>query len=126
MPIFKINNKKTKKSESKNFRIRTEYIEYISRIENKYDISQNKIINMCIEFSLKYKDFDRDDDIVNNIFGKNKNSILRTVRIKIELYNKMLIIRDKYHLTMNAILNKSLNYALNHMEKEKEEVLQVN
>ena len=119
MSLFEIKNTATKKSESKNFRIRIAYWEYIGILENKYDVSQNKLINMCIEFTLENKDFSKNDDIINNIFDKyNKKSVIRTVRIKKELYDRMTIIRDNFRLTMNSILNKSLDFALNNMNKE--------
>ncbi len=52
MEKFKINNIKDNKSELKTFRIKTELLTRIEELSNKYNISINKLVNQCIEYSL--------------------------------------------------------------------------
>ncbi|MCI8331128.1 MAG: hypothetical protein HFE04_03415 [Bacilli bacterium] len=52
MEKFKINNSKDNKSELKTFRIKTELLTKIEELSNKYNISINKLVNQCIEYSL--------------------------------------------------------------------------
>ena len=52
MEKFKINNIKDNKSELKTFRIKTELLTRIEELSNKYNISINKLVNQCMEYSL--------------------------------------------------------------------------
>ncbi len=52
MEKFKINNIKDNKSELKTFRIKTELLTRIEELSNKYNISINRLVNQCIEYSL--------------------------------------------------------------------------
>ena len=52
MEKFKIKNIKDNKSELKTFRIKTELLTRIEELSNKYNISINKLVNQCIEYSL--------------------------------------------------------------------------
>ena len=66
MEKLSINNVKNNKSELKTFRIKSELLIKIEELANKYNISVNKLVNQCLEYSLE----NLDDDAS---FEKNKD-----------------------------------------------------
>ena len=104
------------------FRIKVEYLDYIYKLSQKYDISPNKIINKCIEYSYKYMNYSKNHCINNNIFNaNNKKSEQKNIRLNSNVIDILEDLKSK-GISYNHAVNQSIEFALNNLEIEKEEV----
>lgn len=52
---------------------------------------------------------------------KDEKSILKTIRIKISIYQKIEDLSEKNNISMNRLINECIEYALNNLEEESKE-----